>query len=89
MVYGALQAGALTYTLATPALGAWMDRGLREEALVLAGAAGLTASYLILGPLPPLAGLLPASCWWTVAAIAIQVSGWSCWLDAALPGRVF
>ena len=64
--------GAMSYTASTPILGLLMDRGLNEEAIILCGNLVLVASYLLLGPLPPLAKILPASPAWTIASVALQ-----------------
>ena len=65
--------GAVSYTVSTPLLGILMDRGLmKEEAIILVGNLVLVASYLLLGPLPPLARVLPSSPAWTIASVALQ-----------------
>ena len=64
--------GAMSYTASTPILGLLMDRGLNEEAIILCGNLVLVASYLLLGPLPPLAKIMPASPAWTIASVALQ-----------------
>ena len=64
--------GAMSYTASTPLLGLLMDRGLKEEMIILVGNLVLVASYLLLGPLPPLARVLPVSPAWTVASVALQ-----------------
>ena len=64
--------GAISYTVATPLLGLLMDRGLKEETIILVGNLLLVASYLLLGPLPPLARILPPSPAWTIASIGLQ-----------------
>ena len=64
--------GAMSYTASTPILGLLMDRGLNEEAIILCGNLVLVASYLLLGPLAPLAKMLPDSPAWTIASVALQ-----------------